>query len=157
MLHCSDLIEKRGLWRKLYPTTARHRRRRRSLWSGTNPETQEMWTRLWIFGQMGRLPNYQSIVGAQIKPYWCNWHSSRIPRTPPAVNHMPFFGKSKSTPNLHWQNPVPWNDLEECLKIESLMEDMHQEYAYMFRPYQHFWCPTPLSLYQVLAELRLNK
>jgi hypothetical protein len=45
---------------------------------------------------------------------------------------MPFFGKSKSTPNLRWQNPVPWNDLEECLKIERLMEDMHQEYAYMF-------------------------
>jgi hypothetical protein len=45
---------------------------------------------------------------------------------------MPFFGKSKSTPNLRQQNPVPWNDLEECLKIKPLMEDMHQEYAYMF-------------------------
>jgi hypothetical protein len=45
---------------------------------------------------------------------------------------MPFFGKSKSTPNLRQQNPVPWSDLEECLKIEHLMEDMHQEYAYMF-------------------------
>jgi hypothetical protein len=45
---------------------------------------------------------------------------------------MPFFGKSKSTPNLRRQNPVPWNGLEECLKIERLMEDMHQEYAYMF-------------------------
>jgi hypothetical protein len=45
---------------------------------------------------------------------------------------MPFFGKSKSTPNLCQQNPVPWTDLEECLKIEHLMEDMHQEYAYMF-------------------------
>jgi hypothetical protein len=71
-------------------------------------------------------------VGAQIKPYWCNWHSSRIPRTPSTLNHMPFFGKLKSTPNLCQQNPVPWNDLEECLKIECLMEDMHQEYAYMF-------------------------
>jgi hypothetical protein len=70
---------------------------------------------------------------------------------------MPFFGKSKSTPNLHQQNPVPWNNLKECLKIERLMEDMHQEYAYMFQPYQHFWRPTPLSLHQVLAELRLNK
>jgi hypothetical protein len=70
---------------------------------------------------------------------------------------MPFFGKSKSTPNLHQQNPVPWNDLEECLKIEHLMEDMHQEYAYMFQPYQHFQCPTPLSPYQVLAKLRSNK
>jgi hypothetical protein len=70
---------------------------------------------------------------------------------------MPFFGKSKSTPNLCRQNPVPWNDLEECLKIERLMEDMHQEYAYMFRPYQHFRRPTPLSLHQVLAELRQNK
>jgi hypothetical protein len=45
---------------------------------------------------------------------------------------MLLFGKSKSTPNLHQQNPVPWNDLEECLKIEHLIEDMHQEYAYMF-------------------------
>jgi hypothetical protein len=42
---------------------------------------------------------------------------------------MPFFGKSKSTPNLG--RPVPWNDLEECLRIEHLMEDMHQEYAYV--------------------------
>jgi hypothetical protein len=25
----------------------------------------------------------------------------QILRTPPAVNHMPFFGKLKSTPNLH--------------------------------------------------------
>jgi hypothetical protein len=33
---------------------------------------------------------------------------------------------------------------------------MHQEYAYMFRPYQHFRRPTPLSLHQVLAELRLT-
>jgi hypothetical protein len=41
---------------------------------------------------------------------------------------MVFFGKLKSTPNLHQQNPVPWNDLEKCLKIEHLMEDMHQEY-----------------------------
>jgi hypothetical protein len=45
---------------------------------------------------------------------------------------MPLFGKSKSSPNLCQQNPVPWNNLEECLKIEHLMEDMHQEYAYMF-------------------------
>jgi hypothetical protein len=45
---------------------------------------------------------------------------------------MPFFGKSKFTPNLRQQNPVPWNDFEECLKIEGLMEDMHQEYIYMF-------------------------
>jgi hypothetical protein len=70
---------------------------------------------------------------------------------------MPFFGKSKSTPNLRRQNPVPWNDLKECLKIERLMEDMHQKYAYMFRPYQHFRRPTPLLLHQVLAELRQNK
>jgi hypothetical protein len=45
---------------------------------------------------------------------------------------MLLFGKLKSTPNLRQQNPVPWNDLEECLKIERLMEDMYQEYAYMF-------------------------
>jgi hypothetical protein len=71
-------------------------------------------------------------MGAQIKPYWCNRHSSRIPRTPSTSDHMPFFRKSKYTPNLCQQNPVPWNDLEKCLKIEHLMEDMHQEYAYMF-------------------------
>jgi hypothetical protein len=70
---------------------------------------------------------------------------------------MLFFGKLKSTPNLHRQNPVPWNDFEECLKIECLIEDMHQEYTYMFRPYQHFWRPTSLLLHQVLAELRSNK
>jgi hypothetical protein len=70
---------------------------------------------------------------------------------------MPFFGKLRSTPNLHRQNPVPWNHLEKCLKIECLMEDMHQEYAYMFQPYQHFQCPTFLSLYQVLAKLKPNK
>jgi hypothetical protein len=45
---------------------------------------------------------------------------------------MLFFGKSKSTPNLCQKNPVPWNDLKEYLKIECLIEDMHQEYAYMF-------------------------
>jgi hypothetical protein len=72
------------------------------------------------------------VVGTQVKPYWSNGHSSRIPRTPSTSNHMPFFGKLKSTPNLRQQNPVLWNDLEECLKIELLMEDMHQEYAYMF-------------------------
>jgi hypothetical protein len=66
---------------------------------------------------------------------------------------MPFFGKS-STPNLRRQNPIPWNDLEECLKIERLMKDMHLEYSYMFRPFQHFRQPTPLTLYQVLAELK---
>jgi hypothetical protein len=71
-------------------------------------------------------------VKAQVKPYWSDRHSSRIPRTPSTLDHMLFFGKSKSTPNLCQQNPVPWNDLEECLKIERLMEDMHQEYAYMF-------------------------
>jgi hypothetical protein len=37
---------KRGLWKKLYPTTTRHRRRRRSVQSGTNFEAQETWTRL---------------------------------------------------------------------------------------------------------------
>jgi hypothetical protein len=71
-------------------------------------------------------------VGTKVKPYWCDGHSSRIPRTPSALDHMPFFGQSKSTPNLCQQNPVPWNNLEECLKIKCLMEDMHQEYAYMF-------------------------
>jgi hypothetical protein len=45
---------------------------------------------------------------------------------------MLFFGKLKSTPNLHQQNPVPWNNLKECLKMERLIKDMHQEYAYMF-------------------------
>jgi hypothetical protein len=39
-------LRKRGLWRKLYLTTARHRRRRRSVQSGTNPEAQETWMRL---------------------------------------------------------------------------------------------------------------
>jgi hypothetical protein len=87
---------------------------------------------------MGWISDNRGIVGAQVKPYWSNGHSSRIPRTPSTLDHMPFFGQLKSTPNLCRQNPVPWNDLEECLKIERLMEDMHQKYAYMFRPYQHF-------------------
>jgi hypothetical protein len=80
----------------------------------------------------------RSTVGAQVKPYWCNGHSSRIPRTPSTLDHMLFFRKLKFTSNLYQQNPVPWNNLEECLKIECLMEDMHQEYAYMFQPHQHF-------------------
>jgi hypothetical protein len=63
----------------------------------------------------------------QVKAYWCDGHSSRIPRTPSTLDHMLFFGKSKSTPNLHQQNPVPQNNLKECLKIEHLMEDIHQE------------------------------
>jgi hypothetical protein len=54
---------------------------------------------------------------------------------------MPFFGKSKSTPNLRRQNPIPWNDLEECLRIERLMEDMHQEYAYIFDHINTFDAP----------------
>jgi hypothetical protein len=72
----------------------------------------------------------------------------------PTLDNMPFFGKSESTPNLRQQNPIPWNNLEECLKIECLMEDMHLEYSYMFHPFQHFRRPTPLTLYQVLAELK---
>jgi hypothetical protein len=87
---------------------------------------------------MGWLSDNQGIIGVQVKPDWSNGQSSRIPRTLSTLNHMPFFGKLKSTSNLRQQNPVPWNDLEECLKIERLMEDMHQEYAYMFQPYQHF-------------------
>jgi hypothetical protein len=75
---------------------------------------------------------------AQVRPYWCNGHSSGIPRTPSTLDHMLFFGKSKSAPNLCRQNPILWNDLEECLKIERLMEDMHQKYSYMFQPYQYF-------------------
>jgi hypothetical protein len=71
-------------------------------------------------------------VGAQVKPYWGDAHSSRIPRTLSTLDHMLFFGKLKSTLNLCQQNPVPWNDLEEHLKIECLMEDMHQKYTYMF-------------------------
>jgi hypothetical protein len=71
-------------------------------------------------------------MGAQVKPYWSDGHSSRIPRTPSTLDYMLFFGKTKSTPNLCRQNPVPWNYLEKCLKIECLIEDMHQEYAYMF-------------------------
>jgi hypothetical protein len=61
-----------------------------------------------------------------------------MPRTSSTLDHMLFFGKLKSTPNLRQQNLMPWNNLEECLKIERLMEDMHQEYTYMFPPYQHF-------------------
>jgi hypothetical protein len=44
---------------------------------------------------------------------------------------MPLFGKLKSTPNLHQQNSIPWNNLEKGLKIEHLMEDIHQEYSYI--------------------------
>jgi hypothetical protein len=40
------LSRKQGLWRKLSLTTTRHRRRRRSVQSGTNPEAQEAWMRL---------------------------------------------------------------------------------------------------------------
>jgi hypothetical protein len=40
------ILRKQDLWRKLYLTTARHRRRRRSVQSGPNPEAQETWTRL---------------------------------------------------------------------------------------------------------------
>jgi hypothetical protein len=115
-----------------------------------------MWVRLWILNQMGWLFDYWSIVGTQVKSYWCNRNSSGISRTSPTLNHMPFFGKLKSTPNLCRQNPIPWNNLEECLNIECLMEDMHKKYSYMFWPYQHFWHPTPLTLYQVLAELKLK-
>lgn len=69
---------------------------------------------------------------------------------------MPFFRKSKSTPNLH-QNPVPWNVFEEVLKIENLIENMQWEYVYMHRPYQHFRRPTPLSLYEILEQLKSTK
>jgi hypothetical protein len=81
---------------------------------------------------MGQLSDNRGIMGAQVKPSCSNGHSSRIPRTPSTLDHMPFFGELKSTPNLCQQNPVPWNDLEKCLKMERPMEDMHQEYAYMF-------------------------
>jgi hypothetical protein len=106
---------------------------------------------------MGQLSDYRGIVGAQVKPYRCDRSSSGISGTSPTLDNMPFFGKSRSTPNLCWQISIPWNDLEECLKIEHLMEDMHQEYSYMFWPYQHFQHPTPLTLYQVLAKLKSTK
>jgi hypothetical protein len=38
--------------------------------------------------------------------------------------------------------------------MERLMEDMHLEYSYMFRPFQHFQRPIPLTLYQVQAKLK---
>jgi hypothetical protein len=75
----------------------------------------------------------------------------------PTLDNMLFFGKSRSIPNLHRQNPIPCNNLKECLKIECLMEDMHKEYSYMFQPYQHFRRPTPLTLYQVLAKLKSTR
>jgi Chromo (CHRromatin Organisation MOdifier) domain len=79
------------------------------------------------------------------------------PRTPSTLDYMLFFEKSKSTSNLCQQNHVRWNDLEECLKIECLIKDMHQKYTYMFQPYQYFSRPTPLSPHQVLAEIRSKK
>jgi hypothetical protein len=70
---------------------------------------------------------------------------------------MPFFHKSKSIPNLHRKASVPWDVLEECLKLEGLIEDMRLEYIYMMRPYQHFRRPTPLTLYEVLADLKVTE
>ena len=71
---------------------------------------------------------------------------------------MPFFRKTKSTPNLHQpQVYKPHYVLEECLELERLIEDMKHEYIYMLRPYQHFRRPTPISLHEILAELRTNK
>jgi hypothetical protein len=49
---------------------------------------------------MGWLSDNWSIVGAQVKPYWCNWHSSGIPRMISTLDHMPLFEKSKSILNL---------------------------------------------------------
>ena len=71
---------------------------------------------------------------------------------------MPLFRKMKSTPNLYQpQEYRPHDVLEECLELESLIEDMKHEYIYMLRPYQHFQCPTPISLHEILAELRETK
>ena len=81
---------------------------------------------------MGWISDYRDIVGTQVKFHRRNRDSSRVSRTPPALNHMPIFQKSKSTLNFHRKEQIPWDVLEECLKIESLMEGMHQEYIYMF-------------------------
>ena len=52
---------------------------------------------------------------------------------------MPLFRKTKSTPNLHQPREYrPHDVLEECLELESLIEDMKHEYIYMLQPYQHF-------------------
>ena len=68
---------------------------------------------------------------------------------------MPLFRKTKSTPNLHRPREYRSHDvLEECLELESLIEDMKREYIYMLQPYQHFQHPTPISLHEILAELR---
>ena len=71
---------------------------------------------------------------------------------------MPLFRKTKSTLNLHqpWEYR-PHDVLEKCLKLECLIADMKHEYIYMLRPYQHFWHPTPISLHEILAELRETK
>ena len=81
---------------------------------------------------MGQISDYQDIVGTQVEFHRCNGDSSRISRTPPTLNHMPIFQKLKSTPNFRKKEQIPWDVLKECLKIESLMEGMHQEYIYMF-------------------------
>ena len=46
---------------------------------------------------------------------------------------MPFFRRTNSTPNLHQPREYkPHNVLKECPELESLIEDMKQEYIYMF-------------------------
>ena len=68
------------------------------------------------------------------------------------------FRKTKSTPDLHRPREYrPHEVLEECLELESLIEDMEREYICMLRPDQHFRRPTPISLHKILAELRESK
>ena len=56
---------------------------------------------------------------------------------------MPIFRKTKLTPNLHQpQEYRPYDVLEECLELESLIEDMKHEYIYIcFNPTNTFNAP----------------
>jgi hypothetical protein len=94
-------------------------------------------------------------MGAQVEPYWCNGHSLRIPRTPSTLDHMLFFGKLKSTPNLRRQNPGTWTDLKECLKIEHLMKTCTRNTHICFEHTSIFDAPllSHITKYQLNSNL----
>jgi hypothetical protein len=124
------------------------------------------WSKFWNIGNEDEAMNIWSNGPVIQLPRHCGNRSQTLPV------QQKFFKNIKNVTNSRqhavlWEvkiyskspptNPIPWNDLEKCLKIECLMKDMHKEYSYMFRPYQHFWYPTPLTLYQVLAELKSTR
>src|ERR1700678_2310222 len=147
----TTLCRKRSTWRKFSTSITRTTGRRRSLRGRIHHQTSTTRSRIPILYQMERLSHHRSNLGKRVSIFQRWKHVATIQNTPsnlmfPITHHNMFLRKTKSAPILKPSSTFnKENDRlnQNVIYLQTMIDDMIQEYQYMNRPLKYPRNPEP--------------